>query len=177
MKPMGLLRVAAATLTIAAGTMLVAAPAAKPVKLATSKPYGSGQTNATIDDAAVEGKVLRVTVTKPDAKPWEVGMTSIITEKLKAGDRISATLWLRASQVQPGKTGKVSANIALAEPPRTNFGRAEFTLTDRFAPYKLEATIPADMASHKVSLSLQIAYGQQTIDVASVAAVNQGPAS
>jgi len=158
------------------GPVSAAAAGGKPVKISTGKPFGPAQTNATVTDPAVDGQVLRVTVTQSGAKPWAAGINSFVGEKVKAGDRISATLWLRASQAEAGKLPKVSATIQEADAPRTEFSRQDFMLTDRWAPYTIETTLPKDMSAHKLSVTLQIAHAQQTVDVASISAVNLGRA-
>lgn len=104
-------------------------------------------------------------------------MHSFIGEKTRAGDRIAVTLWLRVSQAEAGKPAKVSATIQQSDPPRTEYIKKDFMLTDRWAPYRIEAAVPADMPAHKVMVSIQIAHAQQMVDVASISAVNLGPAA
>lgn len=63
----------AAAVAIAVGTLVTLpataqAPTGKPIKLSTSKPFGPAQTNTLVKDPAVDGQVLRVTVTQSGAK-------------------------------------------------------------------------------------------------------------
>jgi len=159
-----------------AGTA-VAQSAGKPLKVSTGKPYGKAQTNSTVKDPAVDGQILRVIVTQSGLKPWDAGVGSYVGEKVKAGDRVRATLWLRASQVEAGKPAKVTALISEADPPRTEYAKQFLMLTDRWVAYTIDATVKNDLPAHKLVVQLQIAHVQQTIDVASISAVNLGPAS
>lgn len=146
----------------------------KPIKVSTGKAYGSMQTSSVIADPMVDGKVLRVAVTESGQKPWLAGINSLVGEKVKAGTKVKATLWLRVSQVEPGKPPEVQVGIQDSDPPRTEWARRKLTLTERWAPYVIEAVVPRDMAAYKVSISLQIGAAKQTVDVASVGAVNLG---
>lgn len=162
--------IAAALLASAA----LAQTADKPLKVSTGKAYGSMQTSAVITDPMVDGKVLRVAVTESGQKPWLAGINSMVGEKVKAGTKVKATLWLRVSTPEPGKPAEVQVGIQDSDPPRTEWAKRKLTLTERWAPYVIEAVVPRDMAAYKISISLQVGGAKQTVDVASIGAVNAG---
>ncbi len=155
---------------------LVAQEAGKPVKLSTGKPFGAAQTSSTITDPQVDGKVLRVVVAAAE-KPWHAGINTFINEKVSAGDRIKATLWLRASSVEPGETAMVEAVIRESDPPATAYGKpARLKLTDRFAPYVIEGTATKASPAFKVTVAMHLGFARQTVDIAAVQAVKLPPA-
>ena len=164
-------RITAAVVVATMAAPLAAETAGAPIKISTGKPFGSAQTSSTIDDPQVDGQILRVVVGAA-AKPWNAGINLFVAEKVAAGDRIRATLWLRASQVESGKTAIVQAAVQQGDAPYTAYGKpARFTLTDKFAPYVVEGVVPAAIAPYKVTISMQLAFAAQTVDVAGVQAV------
>jgi len=156
-------------------TVAFADPAGKPLKVSTGKAYGTKQTSSVIKDPAVDGQVLRVAVTESGQKHWLAGINSLIGEKVKGGTKVRATLWLRVAETEAAKQPIVYAAIQDNDPPRTEWAKQKFTLTDRWAPYVIEGIVPRDMPAYKVNISLHIAATKQTVDVASIAAVNLGP--
>lgn len=164
----------AAIVTAMIASAGLAQTAEKPVKVGTGKAYGSMQTSTMITDPAVDGKVIRVAVTESGQKPWLAGINSMVAEKVKAGTKLKVTLWLRVSEPEPGKPAEVQVGIQDVDPPRTEWAKRKLTLTERWAPYVIEAVVPRDMAAYKVSISLQIGGAKQTVDVASIGAVSLG---
>ena len=156
---------------------LTAQSADAPLKVSTGKPFGPAQTSSMIKDPQVDGQVLRVVV-KAAEKPWSAGINILVGEKLAAGDRIKATLWLRASGVEAGKTATVQAAVQQGEAPYAAYGKpTRFTLTDKFAPYVVEGVVPTAAAAYKVTIALQLGFAAQTIDVAGARAVKVAAAS
>lgn len=156
-------------------TVAFADTTGKRLKVSTGKAYGSMQTSSVINDPAVDGRVLRVAVTESGQKHWLAGINSLIGDKVKAGSKVKATLWLRVSEVEAGNQPVVHAAIQDNDPPRTEWAKQKFTLTDRWAPYVIEGVVPRDMPAYKVNIILHIAAAKQIVDVASIGAVNLGP--
>jgi len=163
--------------TALVATVAFADTAGKPMKVSTCKAYGTKQTSSVVKDPAVDGQVLRVAVTESGQKHWLAGINSMVGEKVKGGTKVKATLWLKVSQTEEGKEPVVHAAIQDIDPPRTEWAKQKFMLTDRWAPYVIEGVIPRDMPAYKVNISLHIAAAKQTVDVASIGAVNIGPSS
>ncbi len=156
---------------------LTAQPAGTPIRVSTGKAFGAAQTSSMITDPQVDGQVLRVVARAAD-KPWNAGINLLVAEKIAAGDRIKATLWLRAAQVEAGKTAMVQAAVQQGEAPYTAYGKPmRFMLTDKFAPYEVEGVVPTGAAAYKVTIAMQLAFAAQTIDVAGVQAVKFPPAA
>jgi len=166
-----------ASVAIAAGALasaVLAQTTEKPLKVGTGKAFGAMQTSTMVTDPVVDGKVLRVAVTEAGLKTWSVGISSLVGEKVKAGTKLKATLWLRISQPEPDKPSVVNVGIQEVDPPRAEWGKRSFTLTERWAPYVVEAVVPRDMAASKVNISLQVGGAKHTVDVASIGAVSLG---
>lgn len=156
---------------LATATIAVAQDSAVPIKVGVGEPYGSTQTSSTVADPQVDGKVLRVVIGATE-KPWLAGVNAPIGEKLKQGDRVKVTLWLRGTPAAAGVKPLVQIGLQESAAPYTAIGKSlKVELTDRFAPYVIEAIIPKAMGASKTNVAIQLGFVPQTVDIAAVQAV------
>lgn len=153
-----------------AAPLSAASEAGKPLKLRLGKPYGEAQTNTIVKDPMVDGSVVRIVVTQAGTKPWAAGVNSFIGEKLRSNDRIDVTFWLKAMEPAGAGAPRVAVNIQANGPPKIEFAQKTFTLTSRWAPYTVSTVLPKDMPAHSVMVGLQVAFGEQSVDIGAVTA-------
>lgn len=151
-------------------TTLIAQDAGTPLTVTLGQPYGAAQTHSFVTDPQVDGNVLRVVVAAPTANPWEAGMNSPVGDRLQAGERVRATIYMRAAAGTPAATVQLAIQESAA--PYIGFGEpVRVTLTNSFAPYSVEATIPRALRGKAASVTLWLGFAAQTVDVAAVQAV------
>ena len=130
---------------------------------------------ASVVDAMGHGfaKALRVTLRQPSAETNATQLTLANAAPIEAGDVLMATVWLRGRRAD-GKAARVELLFEKAASPWTKSLTQGLALRDDWQEFDVPFRASESYAPGAAMLSLRLAFGPQTVEIAEPSLVSFG---
>lgn len=139
--------------------------------------YGSGMTQKVIKDPDIPGgQVVRVTISKKGAYPYDVGAVYDIRKPIKTGDVIFFAVYLRAPELKDGETTSMpSSGVGQNGSPYAPIAVSDLHITNQWAVYYASAKATVGYPRGQSRAGLQLASDKQVIDLGPAFVLDLGP--
>jgi len=128
--------------------------------------FGDNQATAKVKDDTVPGNAaIRVTVPKAGGQPSGASGQSKVSAEIKQGQKVRVTVWLRGVETLGGALPRGIVKLKDAAVPYANHAEQTFDLSSNWKPYSIEYTAVRDFPAASLNMVVQLALGQQTVDV------------
>ena len=138
---------------------------------------GKGAKVELYKDPTVQGGMAeRLTIGGKSANPWDCGAHVAIVKPLKQGDVLLLAFWAKAETPPAGSTAiDVNTNVQNDGAPYTSLGSAMLHIGPQWKMYFVVVTTDKDYKGGEVAAQLQLATGDQVIDLGPLFILNYGP--
>jgi len=138
---------------------------------------GSGAKVELFKDPTVQGGAAeRMTISGKGANAWDWGAHVAVVKPLKQGDVLLLAFWAKAETPPAGSTAiDVNTNVQNDGAPYTSLGSAMLHIGPQWKMYFAVATADKDYKAKEVGVQLQLATGDQVIDLGPLFILNYGP--
>jgi len=120
------------------------------------------------------GKALRVVIGKTSPETNWTQLTLPVLGSVKAGDVMLASIWIRGKRSN-GKPARAELLFEKATDPWTKSVTHGFALTDEWRSVSVPFRAAESYGSKEAMLSIRLAFGPQTVEMANTSLANFGP--
>jgi hypothetical protein len=127
----------------------------------------------------VEGQpfkqAIRAVVKETPENPWTVQVSTLTVADAKEGDVVLASFWARCAGTKAAD-GKAQFLVYFGI-PESDLDHAmaqELSIGPKWTRVQVPARVPADFASGKAMLNLDLGYAAQTVELADIKLTNYG---
>jgi hypothetical protein len=139
--------------------------------------YGANQTTKRLENEGPKGyPAIRVAVSRPGTKAWDIGAVSVVPKPVAAGDAILVALYLRAPELKDGETLELPLVGATgAHDPYPAIAGEKAVLTNQWKIYFASGKAPQAFGANGVQATVHLAGAKQVIDLGPLRVYDFGP--
>jgi hypothetical protein len=127
------------------------------------------------DPTVQGGSAERITISAKSANPWDCGASIGIVKPLAQGDVLLLAFWAKTEKGQAEAAAiDVNANVQNNAAPYNSLGSAMIHVGPQWKMYFVQAVTDKDYAANAVIGQLQLATGEQIIDLGPLFILNYG---